>query len=69
MKSVVWLVSIVLVLACIVVGLLAALPMLDMGKTAIDQCNTAIAIGNGHTAQLEQQAVELGFELDKEEGQ
>jgi len=54
MKSVVWLVSIVLVLACIVVGLLAALPMLDMGKVVIDQANAAIAKGNAHTAQLEQ---------------
>jgi len=67
MKSVVWLVSIVLVLACIVVGLLAALPMLDMGKVVIDQANAAIAKGNAHTAQLEQQAVELGFTLDKED--
>ena len=38
-----------------------------MGMGAIDSANASIAIGNKHTAQLEKQAVELGFELDKED--
>ena len=64
MKGIVWLVSIVLMLACVVVGLIAALPILEMGMGAIDQANASIAKGNAHTAELERQAVELGFTLD-----
>lgn len=53
-------------LGVIVLGLFLALSYLKVGKTVMDQASITVKNGNSHTAQLERQAVELGFTLDKE---